>query len=43
MNSKRLKTDFEKWLISQLIQEGDNFYFLVGAYKVYVFFEEIRN
>jgi hypothetical protein len=34
-----MNTDFEKWFISQLTKEGDKYYFMVGAYKVYVYFE----
>lgn len=36
----QVKTDFEKWLIANhLTQEGAKFYFMVGALKVYVYFE----
>ena len=37
-----MNADFEKWFKSQLTIEGDKYYFLVGAYKVYVFFEGER-
>lgn len=35
----RIKTDFEKWLKTQLTKEGSNYYLPVGAYKLYLFFE----
>lgn len=36
----QIKTDFEKWLIANhLTQELNKFYFMVGAQKVYVYFE----
>ena len=34
-----IKTDFEKWLQSQLIEDDKGFYLLVGANKVYFYFE----
>ena len=34
-----IKTDFEKWFIKQLTKEDKKYYFMVGAKKVYVFFE----
>jgi len=34
-----LKTDFEKWLISQLTAEGSLYYLTVDSKKVYFFFE----
>lgn len=34
-----IKTDFEKWLIALLTEDADGYYFMVGAYKVYVYFE----
>ncbi|PHS33706.1 MAG: hypothetical protein COA92_04175 [Sulfurovum sp.] len=39
-----MKTDFEKWFISNhLTKEGNNYYFTVGARTVYVFFEGQRS
>ncbi len=35
----RIKTDFEKWLKTQLVKEGTDYYLAVGARKLYFFFE----
>jgi len=34
-----IKTDFEKWLLSQLTEDTEGFYLTVGANKVYFYFE----
>lgn len=34
-----IKSDFEKWLLSRLTEDADGFYMMVGAYKVYFYFE----
>lgn len=34
-----IKTDFETWLISMLSEDDKGYYFPVGAYNVYVYFE----
>ncbi len=34
-----IKTDFENWLQKQLVEDTIGFYLLVGAKKVYFFFE----
>lgn len=34
-----IKTDFETWLMSMLTEDATGYYFSVGAYKVYVYFE----
>jgi len=34
-----IKTDFEKWLLSQLTEDDIGYFFTVDATKVYVYFE----
>lgn len=36
---EHINRDFEKWFITQLIEEEKRYYFMTGASKVYVYFE----